>query len=221
VIDDVAGELAAHSPRRVLEELAQLGRALIAAGRPRPEVELILGGGRELRGRIVAVGEGGAAGAVAVLMVGGTPRAPAIAYVRVDDIAALTVPDAALLLRGPAVSAPAPSRLELGRQAQAQAEGLSGALGRPIAVRVPGELDDDGRRAVAALIPLVGEVIGRIAADALGKTALAAIEAVELGTAGAPELWIEPPGTLVVRMSPLVGEPFTAATLRAALEKLL
>lgn len=221
MIDDVTGELTARGPGHVLEDLAQLGRTLSANGRARPEVELILAGGAQLRGRIIAVGVDERVGPIAVVMVGGTPRAPAVAYVRIDEVAAVTVADASVLVRAPVVEGPAPSRLELQRQAALRAEPLAGKLGRALAIQLGGDLDDDSRRAVGALLPVLFDVVAAIAGDALGRDALAAIDTIELGAGPTAELWTEAPRKLVLRAPRLLAEAFTFAGLRAALERLL
>jgi hypothetical protein len=222
VSDDLTGELTARSPRRVLEDLAQLARVLAANGRARPEVELSLANGQVLKGRIAVVGTAeDHAGPIAVLVVGGTPRAPAAAYVRVDDIVAVTVGDASLLLRAPVSETAPPSRLELQRQAAARGEPLAARLGRALPVSFGNDLDDDGRRALGSLVPVLFEVLGGIAGDDMGKLALAAITAVEVGAGPTAEVWKEAPGKLVLRAPRLLTEAFTVASLRAAIEKLL
>ncbi|HEX7836828.1 MAG TPA: hypothetical protein VF469_05160, partial [Kofleriaceae bacterium] len=140
--DDVTGELGPRSPRRLLEDLAQLARILAANGRARPEVELYLASGQLVKGRIAAVGDGDdRSGPIAVVIVGGTPRAPATAYVRIDQVIAVTVADAGVLLRAPTSDAPAPSRLELQRQASARGEALGARLGRALPVEIARDLD--------------------------------------------------------------------------------
>jgi len=206
----------------VLEELAQLARVLASNGRARPEVELVLAGGGVTKGRIVDVGAGDdGAGPIAVLVVGGTPRAPAVAYVRIDEIVVVTVADAGLVLRAPISNAPAPSRLELQRQAAARGEALTALLGRALPVSFASDLDDDSRRAVGALVPVLFDVLAAIAGDELGKRALAAVTAIELGAAATAELWQEAPGKLVVRAPKLLAEAYTIASLRTVIEKLL
>lgn len=220
--DDVTGELTARSPRRLLEELAQLARVLAANGRARPEVELYLASGQLLKGRIVEVGTGDDhAGPIAVLVVGGTPRAPAVAYVRVDEVVAVTIGDAGLLVRAPVSDAPAPSRLELQRQVAARSEPLAVKLGRALPVTFGSDLDDDSRRALGSLLPVLFEVLGGIASDDMGKRALAVIEAIEVGAGPTSEVWKEAPGKLVLRAPKLLSEAFTVASLRTAIEKLL
>jgi len=220
--DDVTGDLNPRSPRRLLEDLAQLARVLAANGRARPEVELYLASGQVVKGRLAAVGDGDdRSGPIAVVIVGGTPRAPATAYLRIDQVVAVTVADAGLLLRAPTVDAPAPSRLELQRQAAARGEGLVPRLGRALPVQLASDLDDDGRRAVGALLPVLFDVLGGIAGDELGRLALGAIEVIEVGAAALAEFWKEPPDRLVLRAPRIPSDAFTAATLRPALEKLL
>jgi len=219
---DVTGELTARSPGRLLADLAQLARVLAANGRARPEVELYLASGQLVKGRLAQVGAGDDhTGAIAVVIVGGTPRAPAAAYIRIDQIVAVVVADAGLLVRAPATDAPAPSRLELQGQAAAQGEVLISRLERALPVQVAGDLDDDGRRAVAAFLPVLFDVLADIAADELGRLALSAIAVLEIGAASIAELWKEPPDRLVLRAPRIPSDAFTVAVLRPAIEKLL
>ncbi len=100
--DDLTSQLTVRCPLRLLEDLAKLARVLAASGRPRPELEVYLASGQLVKGRIVDVGAGDdRAGPVVVMVVGGTPHAPAVAYIRVDEVIAVTVSDAGLLLRAP------------------------------------------------------------------------------------------------------------------------
>ena len=93
-------ELAPRSPLRLLEDLAQLAQGFAAIGRPRPEIELHLAGGSLIKGRLAAVGRGDdRSGPIAVVIVGGSQRAPTAAYVRIDHVAAVTVSDAAIVVR--------------------------------------------------------------------------------------------------------------------------
>lgn len=220
--DDVTRELTARTPRRLLEDLAPLARVLAANGRPRPEVELYLASGQLVKGRLVEVGAGDdRGGPVAVVIVGGTPRAPAAAYVRIDQVVAVVIADASVLVRAPVTDAPPPSRLELQRQAAAASEGLAGRLGHALPFEIARDLDDDGRRAVAAFLPVLVDVLVGIAADELGRLALSAIAVVEISAAAMPELWKEGPDRLVLRAPRVPTDAFTIATLRPALEKLL
>ena len=113
--DDILGTLEARAPRRLLEDLSVIARALAANDRQRPEIEVQLTSGAQIRGRIVSVTED-RAGAVALLYVGGQPRSPSVSFVRIDQIAAVTVIDASLLVRPPISELPTPSGLELKRQ---------------------------------------------------------------------------------------------------------
>ena len=217
---DLLRELAGLAPRRLLDELVRIGGVLASNGRARPEVELMLAGGQLVRGRAVSISDDPAAGAIAMIHTGGSPRAPAVTYVRVDQVAAVVVADASVLLRAPQPGAPAPSRLELQRQVAAKADQLSGKLGRTIPLAVAGDLDDDGRRAVAGVLPLVVEVLAAISADVIGRDALVPILALELGAAGDGEVTRDA-SKLIVRAPRLALEPYTHASLRKAIEKLL
>lgn len=221
--EDVLSQLTGASPRRLLEDLARIGAALANSDRARPEVECFLASGQLVRGRIVSVADD-RGGAVALLAIGGNVRAPSVTFVRVDQIAAVTVVDASLLVKAPVVEAPIPSKLELGRQLAARADALAAVLGKRIALTLGGasELDDDGRRAIGVTLPLVADVLGAIASDDLGKEALRKLETVELGAASSGDVGTYEGGhRLVIRAPKLLTEQYTAATLRRAIEKLL
>lgn len=217
---DVLAQLGGRSPRRLLEDLSNLGKTLAANDRPRPELELHLSSGTLLRGRIVEVADGGG-GAVVSLLVGGSLRAPTVSFVRVDQIAAVTVIDASLLVRSPVPDAPVPGKLELARMLAAHASTLAASVGRALPIELPAELDDDGRRAIGLLIPVLVEVLSAIAADPMGKDALSAIQAIEVHAGGSAEVARPDPRRVVVHAPRLLGEQFTAATLRTELEKVL
>ncbi len=102
---DVLGQLVGAPPRRLLEDLARTGAVLAKNDRSRPEVEIYLVSGQLVRGRIVSVVDD-RDGAVAVLVVGGSPRGPSVMFVRVDQIAAVTVIDASLLVKPPTADLP-------------------------------------------------------------------------------------------------------------------
>src|SRR5438477_6032178 len=105
--DDVAGKLVAKTPRRLLGELAALAPKLAS----RPEVELHMQGG-VIRGRVIAMSD---AEGVVLVQTGGAAAAPSVAYVRADDVVAVIVIDASVLVRPVVGDAPAPTRLELTR----------------------------------------------------------------------------------------------------------
>jgi hypothetical protein len=227
VTDDVLAQLpelvAGGNPRRLLDDLARIGVALAKADRPRPEVECYLASGQVVRGRVVSVVED-RQGAIALIAVGGNVRAPSVTFARIDQIAALTVVDASLLVKAPVAEAPVPSKLALQRHAAAHSEALAGAVGKPIAIQLGGasELDDDGRRAIGVTLPLLVDVLTAIAGDDMGAEALRALEAIELGAAATGEVEAHDGGKrLVVRAPKLLTEQFTAQTLRGAIEKLL
>ena len=96
--EDVLGTLEARGPRQLLEDLSVIARALAANDRQRPEIEIQLTSGAQIRGRIVSVTDD-RTGAVALLYVGGQPRSPSVSFVRIDQIAAVTVIDASLLAK--------------------------------------------------------------------------------------------------------------------------
>lgn len=221
--DDVLSQLTGASPRKLLEDLARIGAALAKNDRARPEVECYLASGPAVRGRIVSVAED-RQGAMALLAIGGNVRAPSVTFIRIDQIAAVTVVDASLLVKAPVVDSPIPSKLELQRQLAARGDALATAAGRRIAITLGGasELDDDGRRAIGVTLPLVVDVLVAIAADDMGREALRKIETVELGAASSGDVGTYDSGhRLVIRAPKLLTEQFTAQTLRRAIEKLL
>ena len=221
--DDVLSQLTGANPRRLLEDLARIGVALARSDRPRPEVECYLASGQLVRGRIVSVADD-RLGAIALIAIGGNVRSPSVTFVRIDQIVALTVVDASLLVKAPVVDAPIPSKLELARQLAARADALAAALGKRIELVLGGasELDDDGRRAIGVALPLVADVLAAIATDDMGKEALRALEVLELGAASSGDVGTSDGGhRLVIRAPKLLTEQYTAATLRKAIEKLL
>jgi hypothetical protein len=218
VIEDLASQVKPRSPRRVLEDLVSIARALAAHDRPRPEVELYLATGATIRGRFVGNGDD-RDGAIVLIQTGGTSIEPAIAFVRADQLVAVVVADASLLVRGPAPDQPAPSKLELARQAAAKTDTIAGKLGRTLPIAIVAD-DDDGRRAVAVLLPLLVEVIVAIAGDDMGKEALAPLAGIELAAGSTGDVGRHDK-MLVVRAPKLLTEAFTRDRLRSAIEKLL
>lgn len=217
---DVLAEVGARSPRRVLDDLVQLAHALVANGRPRPEVELYLASGQLVKGRVVEVTDD-RSGPVVAIQVGGSPKQPTVTFVRVDHVVALTVADASILVRAQVSDAPPPSRLELQRQIAARTDALAPKLGgKAPAIAMSGELEDDGRRALGSLVPVLFDVLGAIASDEMGRAALGGIATVELVASGAAEAWKDR-DKLVVRAPKLLTEAWTFASLRAAIEKQL
>jgi hypothetical protein len=217
--DDILGTLEARAPRRLLEDLSVIARAHAANDRQRPEIEVQLTSGAQIRGRIVSVTED-RAGAVAMLYVGGQPRSPSVSFVRVDQIAAVTVIDASLLVRTPISDAPAPSGLELKRLVAAHSDSLAAMFGCATPLVIAGELDEDDRRALGVVLPVLVDVLRAVGSDEMGKTALSTIESVEISA------WTHADVTkvgakLVVHAPKLLTDAFTVASLRAAIEKVL
>ncbi|MEJ7599652.1 MAG: hypothetical protein WKG01_17225 [Kofleriaceae bacterium] len=219
--DDILSLLTGASPRKLLEDLARIGVALAKHDRLRPEVEIFLTSGQLIKGRIVSVADD-REGAVALLQVGGSADAPAVTFVRCNHMAAVGVVDASLLVRSPIIDTPVPSKLELNRQVAARAEDLATAVGRALPLELGGatELDDDGRRAIFSVLPLVVEVLAAIASDKMGQDALKHLDGVELGSAQSGEVY-KTGKKLVIRAPKLVTELYTQQTLRRAIEKLL
>ena len=114
--------------------------------------------------------------------------------------------------------APAPSRLELQRQAAAYSAGLPALLGRAPAIQLAPELDDNDRRAIAALLPVLFDALTAIAGRAPGRAALAAIARIEIGAARNVALWKAAPDRLIVRAPWDAATAGTVAALGAAIE---
>ncbi len=84
----------------------------------------------------------------------------------IDQLGAVVVADASLLVRGAQADAPVPTRLELARQVQARGEALVTVVGHPLPLTLAAEVDDDARRAIALALPILVEVLAAIASDA-------------------------------------------------------
>ena len=115
-----------------------------------------------------------------------------------------------MLVRAPVSDLPSPSRLELQRQIAARALGTKLELGA--------NLDDEDRRAIGALLPVLFEVLGAIAKDDLGRAALGAIDRIELGAGPDGDVVKESRGFLI-RAPKLLTAQYTHGTLRRAIEK--
>jgi len=212
---DPVARVRPRSPRRLLEELAGAAERLAATGRPRPRVTLHLTTGRDLVGRLVAVGEDGGS-AVAALHVGGDAD---LAHVRVDLVAAVTVHEPIVPAR---TAAPAPGRLELARQLKARSHALASALGAELPIALDeGVAGDPDLRAVAALLAILDDALAAVIADPMGKEAVTSqIESLRLGAGE------ESSARLVGRVLHLRAArdelaQWTPAELRAAIEKAL
>lgn len=217
--EDVLGTLEARAPRRLLEDLSVIARAHAANDRQRPEIEVQLTSGAQIRGRVVSVTED-RDGAVAMLYVGGQPKSPSVSFVRIDQIAAVTVIDASLLVRAPVSELPAPSALDLKRQVGAHADTLAPVFGRATPLVIAGELDDADRRAIGVVLPVLIEVLLAVGSDAMGKSAFASIESVEVSAWAHADV-TKVGAKLVIHAPKLATGAFTPASLRAAIEKVL
>lgn len=211
--DDIVAQLTGTAPRRLLEDLARIASALAKHDRARPEVELFLASGQVVRGRIVTVSDD-RHGAIAVVQVGGNVRQPSVTFVRVDQVAAVGVADASVLVKAPITDAPAPSKLELQRQIAAKLDGLH----QKLKIEFSPTADDDDRRAIGALLPVLFDVLGAIAADDMGKQALALVETIELAAGPGGEVMKQQRGFRIVAPK-LLTEQFTHQALRRELEK--
>ena len=109
---EILSQLVGSSPRVLLEELARIGSALAKNERSRPEIEIFLASGHAVRGRIISIADDREAnhGAVALVQVGGSVKAPSVTFVRIDQVVAITVVDASLLTRSLSASDAGPAR---------------------------------------------------------------------------------------------------------------
>ena len=213
---DALARLTARSPRRLLDELAARAQKAAAAGKDRPLVTVHLATGRDLVGRIVAVGDDGGI-AVLALFVGGTLATPQVAHVRVDQVVAVTHDPVA---PRPASEDPPPGRLEIARALGERAAGLASRLARPVELVAADGLGDDERRAVMAAIPIAAAVLGRLADDAMGREALAAVTTVRLGAATHGSVRRDG-ATLTIEVPRAPDDAWDEAAMRAAVEKVL
>jgi hypothetical protein len=215
------GATVPRSPRHVLEELVARGDRAAAAGQPRLVVTLELASGRSLQGRCVALGDDGGLPMV-LLHTGGSERAPEVMHVRVDHVVAVGYEAAP----EPVADRTAPGRLEISRALSSVADEVSAKLGGKLELTL-GELADDPRRhAVMALVPVLRQVLVRLAGDAMGAEALRALAAVRIGAATTASVVLanrELPNSRELQIDTALfpTEEWTAPDLQAAIEKAL
>jgi hypothetical protein len=214
---DLLAKLVPRAPRRLLEELVERGQRAAATGKDRPLVTVLLAAGRDIVGRVVALRDDGGI-AVCALHIGGSPAAPQVAHIRVDQIAAITydmVGD-----RPPLADEPAPGRLELARALSERTASIAARLGATLSIAVHEPLGEDDRRAVMAAIPTLEQVIGKLADDAIGKDALRTLTAVRLGAS--VRGGVRKDGTtLTIEVPRGAEDTWDEASMRAAVEKAL
>ena len=151
-------EVAATPPRGPCQGREGPRRQRPASARGRARAVRRLGRARPRRGRVRRRRR-----PIALLHTGGQPRTPAVAFVRVDTVLAVTVIDASVLVKAPTADTPAPSKLELARALGARADSLTTALGRALPMTAAPDLDDDGRRAVAQVLPSLTDTLRDLA----------------------------------------------------------
>lgn len=214
---DRLAELNPRAPRRLLDELAGKAARAAAQGKDRPQVTVMLATGRELAGRVVAIGDEGGV-VVLALHVGGPASAPTVTHVRVDQVIAVTVdvaPDK------PAFDGPPPGRLELARALGDHAAALTSVLGgAPVALSTADPLGDDERHAVAAALPTLAKVLLALAADDLGKDALRGLAAIKVGAAGKGSV-TQTAGTLSIDVPRSSDDAWDERAMRREIEKAL
>ena len=85
---------------------------------------------------------------------------------------------------------------------------------------IAGELDEDDRRALSVVLPVLADVLRAVGSDETGRTALSTVESVEISA------WTHADVTkvgakLVIHAPKMLTDAFTPASLRAAIEKTL
>jgi len=80
--------------------------------------------------------------------------------------------------------------------------------------------DEDDRRAIGVLVPVLTEVLLAVGSDEVGKAALAAVESIELSAASHGSVRRDG-SKLSVHAPKLLTDAFTHTSLRAAIEKVL
>jgi len=214
-VADVIGRVKPRSPRRLLEDLAAAAERLAATGRPRPRVTLHLTTGRDMAGRLLAVGEDGGS-AVAVLHVGGDTD---LAHVRVELVAAVTVHEPIAPAR---TADEAPGRLELARQVAARSKSLAAALGAGMPIALDDVMVSDADlRAVAALLAVLDDALAGVLSDPLGVESMKReVDSLRLA-AGEESSALVIGRVLHIRAARDELTRWTVAELRAAIERAL
>ncbi len=204
----------ARSPRHALEELILRGDRAFAAGKERPLVHLELASGRQLDGRAVAIADDGGV-AVVLLHTGGPERSPQVLHLRIDVIVAVGYE---VGKDRPADAAGPPGRLELARLISAAAEDVGHKLGDKLELLLDDPLDDEQRRAVAALLPTLRPALAQLAGDAMGKEALLGLSALRLGASASRNV-LKVSGELHIDAPLPPADDWTTTELVSAIER--
>lgn len=205
-----------RSPRRALEELIGRGDRAQAQGKERPVVSIELASGRQFEGRPVALADDGGL-SMLLLHTGGSERAPQVLHLRTDVIVAVGYEAGNAR---PVDAAGPPGRLELSRLVSAAAEDVAHKLGKKLDLLLVEPLDDDQRRAVAALLPTLRPVLAQLATDSMGKEALLGLVAVRLGASASRHV-LKVSGELHLDAPLPPADDWTTAELVAAIESAL
>jgi hypothetical protein len=153
---------------RLIDQIVSRGYRAAQRGGSRPTVNILLATGREFRGEIVRSGNG-----VVIVQIQSDSRATTVAYIRLDEIAAVVFE---LVAEPPLV---APGAFELTRRWQQAAATALAPLQRAIEATVA-TLSDNGRSAAMTHVPAIEAALQRICSDAIGVQALASVAIVQL-----------------------------------------
>jgi len=164
-----------------------------------PLVILHLRSGRDLLGRVVKLGSDPVRGQTLLVQAvdSDPPRSPEVnaLYVPLDSIEAVTIRNADnypdLLSEGalpaPPSTLPLPSRLEILRTAEEQAQALAKLSAITLKPEVEAEsgLQGESLRSLSVIVKETFSVLSEIAADPLGKESLAAVSGVRIANGAA------------------------------------
>ena len=187
--------LPARTPEQIVAALASVSAEQITSEGNLPVATLHLASGRDLTGCVLGLVEHRGM-ASAVMQTGSTSRhdpGSDATYVGLASVAAVTVHDAAvfaeLLAGGPLqLGEPPPTRLAARRSIAEDSSRLNEALGAQLAYHadIDGTAEGEPMRALAAASRLGANALIAVAADTLGRQALADVREVKIAVSGAP-----------------------------------
>lgn len=199
-------EMLARFPAKPVADLLELlAQSYANADDPEnpglPRVTLHLCSGRDLLGCVIKLGQDPARGQTLLVRVAGADlRSPEVhaLYVPVSSIEAVTVNNADRVadllsdgaLPAPPSTLPAPSRLELARNAEELAQMLAKERGVTLKPNLGAEagLEEAALRSLSVLVKDAFAALSNIAADPLGKTSLAGVKSLRIVNGTAPDV---------------------------------
>ncbi len=223
-LEQALGRLEARRLDDILDELGDLARRHRAGEPVRvPLVTLYLNSGAIFTGFILDIEPEPRGGKWLLLHTpgeGSRQPAPDVVYLHGEHLVALTVHDVAEMGKPPADS-PVPTRLELRRKMEQVQNELGSLIGAEIKLEVDWDKvpeDGDALWALDYLLRTAGTVLKEIAADEMGRQALAAkLRMVHLGVGEKAEALLDG-GTLSLTSGVAVASRLSAGELRRVLE---